>query len=245
MDLKLQGRTALVLGSSSGIGRGIAAALADEGCRVAICSRSGEKLEKAKAQTGAEITIQLDLSSEGGGARAVEQALARFSRLDILVTNTGGPAPGDFLKVSPEDWQRGFSSLCLSAVQSIHAAIPSMIINRWGRVILITSVAAKEPISNLIISNVLRAGLLGLTKSLSKEVAPSGITVNSILPGYTRTERLLELGINEEELVKRIPAARLGTPEELGKLAAFLCSEHAGFITGQAIAYDGGMLQSI
>lgn len=245
MDLNIKGKRALVLGASSGLGLAIAQALADEGVRVAICARGEDRLRKAAEAIGAELAVPCDLAQPGSAEGLVRQVLERLGGIDILVTNTGGPAKGSFADLSADDWQTGFSGLWMSAVEAIRAALPGMRMRRWGRILLVTSVAAKEPLEGLTVSNALRAGLLGLTNSLSREVAAEGITVNALMPGYTRTERLAQLGGSEEQMTRQIPAARLGRPEELGSLAAFLASEQAGYVTGQAIACDGGYLRSI
>jgi len=243
MDFGLEGKRALVLGGSAGLGRAIAKALIDEGAQVAIGSRDAQKLEAAKREIQAAAMVVTDLTTPGAGRRAVDAALAALGGLEILVVNTGGPPKGTFAEVTEAQWRTGFQSLWLAAVDAIQAALPQMAKGRFGRVLLVTSVAAKEPMSQLTISNGLRAGLTGLAKSLSVEVAAQGITVNCLLPGYTDTERLRELGIPAEKMTSAVPAGRLGKPEELGALAAFLASTHAGYITGQAIAVDGGYLK--
>lgn len=149
------------------------------------------------------------------------------------------------MDVSSPMWQEGFQGLWMSAVEGIRAVLPGMQERRWGRIVLITSVAAKEPVANLTVSNALRAGLLGLANTLSREAAPHGVTVNSVLPGYTKTERLTELGVSDESLSAQIPARRLGRPDELAALTVYLCSQQAAYITGQAIAVDGGLLMGI
>lgn len=243
MDLGIRGKRALVLGASRGLGRATAAALVKEGARVAIVSRNPQRLQEAASEIGAELALPADLDQPGAARAVVEAALARWGGLDILVTNTGGPAKAGFLDVTPEAWLAGFQSLWLGAVDAVQAALPGMIAQRWGRVLLVTSVAAKEPMPGLTVSNGLRAGLLNLSKSLSDEVAQHGITVNALLPGYTRTERMVELGVTDSQIAAQVPARRMGTADEFAALAAFLASEPAGYITGQAIACDGGWLR--
>lgn len=245
MDLNIKGKRALVMGASSGLGRAIAQALVGEGARVAICARGEARLQEAAEAMGAALAVPCDLSQPGSAEALVRQVIEALGGIDILVTNTGGPPTGDFASLSAEQWQAGFSGLWMSAVEAIRASLPGMQARRWGRILLVTSVAAKEPLAGLTVSNALRAGLLGLTKSLSREVAAEGITVNALMPGYTKTERLAELRIPEEQLTNQIPAGRLGRPEEFGALAAFLASDQAGYMTGQAIACDGGYLRSI
>ncbi|GAB4320999.1 MAG: SDR family oxidoreductase [Candidatus Sumerlaeia bacterium] len=242
MELGLKGRRALVLAASAGLGRGIAAALAGEGARVAIAARREEPLRRSAEQIGA-VPLIGDLSRSGEGRRLVEAAAAALGGVDILVTNAGGPPRGAFEDLNTGHWLEGFQGLFLSAVEAVAAALPPMKERRWGRLLLVTSVAAREPIPGLTVSSALRAGLLALMKSLSRETAPFGVTVNALMPGYTQTERLAELGVGIEALAAQIPAGRLGRTEELGALAAFLASEQAAYITGQAIACDGGFLQ--
>jgi 3-oxoacyl-[acyl-carrier protein] reductase len=240
MDFGLKGRRALVLGASAGLGFAIASVLVREGARVAICSRSEERIRAAAANMGAALGLAADLSSPGATRAVVEQVIEAMGGVDILVINTGGPPKGGILELTEAQWQAGFQSLWMGAVEGIRAVAPGMKERRWGRIILVTSAAAREAIPGLTISNGLRAGLLGLTKSVSTELAEHGITLNSVLPGYHATERLKELGIPEELITSQIPVRRLGRPEELGSLVAFLSSEQAAFITGQSIVADGG-----
>lgn len=243
MDLGLKGKKALVMGGSTGLGFAIAEALAQEGARVAICSRGEDALQKAARQIGAAAAISTDLSKPLAGAKIVEEVSKKLGGLEILVTNTGGPPKGKFQDITPEGWQAGFQSLWMSAVDAMRTALPAMRAQKWGRIVLITSVAGREAMAGMTVSNGLRAGLLGLTKSAANDVAVDGVTINALLPGYTKTERLAELGVADEVIAANVPAKRLGRPEELGALAAFLCSEKAAYITGQCIACDGGYLR--
>lgn len=245
MDLGIKGKRALVLGSSSGLGYATAKAFAIEGVRTAICSRDLKRIEDAAKTIPGAIPFVCDLDRTGEGKKLVEKVIEKLGGVDILFINTGGPSAGIFSKLQISDWQKGFEKLYLSAIECIQASLPGMKKERWGRIIFDTSIAAKEPIPDLVISSGLRAGLLGLMKTLSHEAAPFQITVNAILPGYIHTERLAELGHNEEEICKTIPMGRLGLPEELAALALFLSSSSASYITGQAIACDGGKLQGI
>lgn len=245
MDLKIKGKRALVLGASQGLGRAIAEAMSAEGAVVALCSRDENKLGAVAQKVPGAHVIAADLSRPGEGARAVQAAIAKMGGIDILVTNTGGPPKGSITELTAQQWQDGFQGLWMSAVEAIQAALPSMRKNLWGRILLVTSAAAKESMDGLTISNGLRAGLLGLTKSISREIAGDGITINALLPGYTDTERLRELQIPQEKIVNMIPARRLGKPEEFAALATFLASEQAAYITGQAVACDGGWMRSI
>jgi 3-oxoacyl-[acyl-carrier protein] reductase len=245
MDLHLKNKRVLVQGSSSGLGLAIAKAYAQEGAIVAICSRESQRLETAAKSIPGSVPFVCDLNLPEAGSCLVRQVVEKLGGIDILITNTGGPPKGLFQELKASDWQKGFQGLWMSALESIQEALIKMRENRWGRIIISTSTAAKEPIAGLTVSNSFRAGLLGLMKSLSQEVAAYQITVNSILPGYTRTERISDLKISEEDLVKDIPAKRLGTPEEFAALALFLGSESAAYITGQAIACDGGLIKGL
>jgi 3-oxoacyl-[acyl-carrier protein] reductase len=244
MDLGLQGRRALVMGGSRGLGKAIAQALAAEGVRLAICARDPGPLGVTGAELGAE-TLTSDLSVRDAAAAAVGEAQRRLGQVDILVVNTGGPPSGLFAQLTDDAWRSAFDGLWMSSVGAIRAALPGMRERRWGRIIVVTSIAAREPVANLMLSNSLRAGIHGLVNSLSKEVAADQVTVNALMPGYTRTERLKDLRLDETKLTAQIPARRLGSPQEFAAAAAFLVSDAAGYITGQAIACDGGLLQSI
>ncbi len=244
MDLGLKQRRALVMGGSRGLGQAIAAALLAEGARVAICARDATRLAASAAELGAE-GIVCDLAVPGAAEAVTREAERRLGALDLLVVNTGGPPPGLFAELGDAAWRAAFEGLWMSSVGAIRAALPGMRARRWGRVLLITSVAAREPVPNLMLSNSLRAGLHGMVNALSKEVAADQVTVNALLPGYTLTERLQELKLDHAKLAAQIPARRLGTPQDFASVAAFLVSEPAGYITGQALACDGGLLQSI
>jgi 3-oxoacyl-[acyl-carrier protein] reductase len=196
------------------------------------------------AQIGAEGLV-CDLSIPGAADTLVRKAQNLLGHLDVLVVNTGGPPPGQFADLSDLAWHMAFEQLWMSSVGAIRAALPDMRARRSGRVIVITSIAAREPVANLMLSNSLRAGLHGLINTLSKEVAADQVTVNALMPGYTLTERLEELHLDEAKLAAQIPARRLGRSRDFAALAAFLASDQAGYVTGQAIACDGGLLQSI
>ena len=244
MDLQLRGKKALVLGSSQGIGRAIAESLIAEGARVVLCSRKEPELSKLSREIGATGFVVADLSQPDQGRNACQEAIRLLDGLDILVTNTGGPAKGTFMEISTDQWQRDYQNLWLSVVECFRVALPEMKKNNYGRLLLVTSIAGKEPLPALTTSNGLRAGLEGLSKSISTEYAPFGITVNILRPGYTNTDRLKELKLSDEQVKKMVPTGRLGAPQELADLATFLASPRAGYITGQCISIDGGVQKS-
>ena len=245
MNLGLGNKRALVLGSTSGIGRGIAATLIAEGAMVAISGRRQPRVDAVAAELGAAAGVAIDLEEPGAGAAVVNGAVEALGGVDVLVTNCGGPPRGGFLSIDDAAWERTFRGLWMSAVDAIRAALPPMIERGWGRIILITSSTGREPIGGLTLSNGFRPGLHGLANSISKEVAPSGVTVNALMPGTIDTDRIAELGVDRADLVAAIPAGRLGRTDEIGAVAAFLASEQAGYLTGQAIAVDGGRMSGI
>lgn len=244
MDLKLNSKVALVFGASQGLGKAIAKSLRAEGCEVFISARDLKKLSTTADEIGGATSLQCDLSQPGQASAAVQKVLEKAGRLDILVMNTGGPQKGNFEAITQAQWQTDFQNLWLSLVESVNAALPNMKKNSFGRILFVTSLAAKEPLAGLTTSNGLRAGISGLAKSLANEVAANGITVNCLLPGYTDTDRLRELKLSEEKIKQMVPAGRLGDPSELADLSAFLASPKAGYITGQSITVDGGALKS-
>lgn len=244
MDMQLKGKRALVMGSSAGLGRAVAESLIAEGVNVVLCSRSEDKLQTVVREIGAKSGYACDLSMAGAGREVVRKAIAALGGLDILVTNTGGPKKAAFAQVTTEQWHEDFQSLWMSFVESVNEALPSMTKQKYGRILMITSMAAKEPLAGLTTSNGFRAGLPGLAKSIANEVAKDGVTLNLLLPGYTATDRLKELNLSDEWMKQNIPVGRLGDPRELGDLACFLASPRAAYITGQSIAIDGGALKS-
>lgn len=258
MNLGLDGKVALVCGASRGLGRAIAGELAAEEASLAICSRDADRLSAAAAEIGPEVlALPADLAEPGEGTRVVQATEERFGRVDVLVANTGGPPAGTHDTLSLEDWDRATALLLRSTVELATAVLPGMKERGWGRILAVTSVAVKQPVDNLILSNSLRAAVTGYAKTLAREVAQDGITVNTILPGYTATERVTELnqanaereGVGVEEVQARleasIPMGRLAEPEEFAALAVFLASERAGYITGGSFAVDGGWLRGL
>lgn len=262
MDLGLKGKVAVVAGSSQGLGRAIADALAAEGVQLVINSRSPDKLTGVAGEivdaTGATVeTVAVDLTPSDGGSTLIAEAEKTFGRVDILVTNTGGPPAGMFEDHSPEVWREAIAQNFESVVNLVRAALPGMKERRWGRIVNVTSISVKQPVEGLILSNAIRAGVTGFAKTVSNEVAPYNVTVNNVLPGYTRTERLIHLAeaISEREdksidevydgWASEIPMGRLAEPPELGAVAAFLCSEQASYVTGQSVAVDGGWIKGL
>jgi 3-oxoacyl-[acyl-carrier protein] reductase len=235
---------ALVLASSQGIGLAIAEQLYKDGAKVVLCSSNLKRVQTAAKKTGIKRSVVADLNRAGQAKRAVQKAITLLKGLDVLVINSGGPKKGAFNDLSLEDWRAGFQSLWLSGLEAIEAARPSLEASGKGRILWITSTAAREPMKGLNLSSSFRAGLLGLTKALSQELGSTGVTVNCILPGYTHTDRLKELKLPTQTMVDQMSIGRLIEPQEIGFLASFLASERAAAITGQAIAIDGGMLRS-
>lgn len=245
MDLGLNGKVALVFGASDGLGLAAAKQLHAEGARVMLAARTESKLKSVTDQLKGSGFVVCDTGIPGSAAQAVVSTISKFGSVDVLVTNTGGPPKGLFEELRAEDWLAGFQNLWVSAVDGIRAALPGMRERHFGRILMVTSAAARQPIRGLTISNGLRAGISGLVRSLAQEVASSGVTVNAVLPGYTDTDRLKELKVSLEQIVGDIPAKRLARPEEFGALVAFLASQHAGYITGQSIACDGGWIRGL
>ena len=244
MNLNLNGKKALVMGSSDGLGKAIAESLINEGVQVCLNSRSEEKLIKVQKEIGAFTFVAKDLSKKDAVKELMNEVLEKMGHIDILVTNTGGPQKNDFMHVSDEQWQNDFDSLWMAPVIAMKEVIPHMQANQYGRILMVTSIAAVEPLKGLTTSNGLRAGLPGLAKSISNEYAKDGITINMLLPGYTNTDRLKALNLSDEVVKGLVPAARLGDPHELADLCTFLASEKGSYITGQSIAVYGGALRS-
>lgn len=262
MDLGLKGKVALVAASSRGLGRAIAAELAAEGASLVMCARGEAALLDAQAAiertTGARVVaVTADLSDPGAVQRLVASGIRELGRIDVLVTNTGGPPAGPFESHSPDTWQAAIRQNLESVLNLTRAVLPGMKERRWGRIVNVTSIAVKQPVANLILSNSVRAAVTGFSRTLANEVAPFGITVNNVLPGYTRTQRVEELagrmaesrGTTPAEAVagweREIPMGRLGEPAEFAAMVAFLASERASYVTGTSVPVDGGWIRSL
>jgi 3-oxoacyl-[acyl-carrier protein] reductase len=262
MKLGLEGRVALVAASSRGLGRATAAELAAEGAAVIMCARGADALEKAaheiEAASGARVVaIAGDLSEPDEIQRVVDQGQRALGPIDVLVTNTGGPPAGPFESHDREAWDAAVRQNLHSVIELTRAVLPGMKERRWGRIINVTSIAVKQPVDNLILSNSIRAAVTGFARTLANEVAPFGVTVNNVLPGYTETQRVVELAERvasakkitsadaRAEWERQIPMGRLGEPREFAALVAFLASDRASYITGTSIPVDGGWTRGL
>ncbi|HZO74683.1 MAG TPA: SDR family oxidoreductase [Ktedonobacteraceae bacterium] len=263
MDLGLKGKVAIVLAASKGLGRASAAALAAEGAQVVIGARNEQVLREAAEQMRREsgsqvLAVPTDVTKPDDLAAIVEAATREFGQIDVLVNNAGGPPPGTFEMFNDAQWEAAFELSLLSVVRLIRLVLPQMRKQGSGRIVNIVSTSVKQPIDNLLLSNAIRPGVIGLAKSLSIELAPENITINNVCPGRILTDRIRQVyqldakkqqGISEEEALKdaarEIPMGRIGKPEELGALVAFLASEQAAYITGTTIQVDGGVTRSL
>jgi 3-oxoacyl-[acyl-carrier protein] reductase len=262
MDLGLKNRSVIVAASSEGIGLAAAEKFAAEGARIAMCSRNEAKLNAAaddirKRHSAQVVTAPLDVTDEAAVQRFVAHVAEKFGSIDICVTNAGGPPAKMFLATTPEEWHRAAELNLMSVIHFARAVLPHMQRQKWGRIVTITSVSVRQPVSDLIYSNTIRAGVLGLVKSLSNEFGKDRITVNNVAPGYTATERLNQLiqkragdlGIGNADyaakLAAEVPLQRLGQPEEVADAIVWLASERASYITGQTLLVDGGLFKGL
>lgn len=262
MDLGLKGKVAAIAAASKGLGRACALELAREGCAVAICARQEEPLREAAqaivGATGARVVpVVADMTRAEDITRFIDTARAELGDPLILVTNAGGPPSGFFDQFGDADWERAFNLTLLSTVRLIRAALPGMRSAGWGRIVNITSVSVKQPIDELLLSNAIRPGVIGLAKTLANQLAKEGITVNNVAPGYTLTDRQRELGqaraaregISFEDVIAASgannPTGRIGQPEELAAVVAFLASARASYVNGTTIAVDGGAARGL
>lgn len=239
VDLGIAGKRAAVAASSAGLGLGVARALADAGCAVVMNGRDRARLESAAETVPGAIAVAGDVGTADGATAFVDAARDRLGGIDILVTNAGGPPAGNFSQTDLEAYPVALELNLTASVAMCQGAVPAMREQRWGRVVAITSISVRQPIPHLILSNTARAGLTAFLKTLATEVAADGVTVNSIQPGLHATDRLRSLG-DVDDLAKTVPARKVGDPDDFGRVAAFLCSESAGFITGAAVPVDGG-----
>lgn len=244
MDLGLKGKKVIVMGASQGLGAAIAKSIAAEGAKVAVMARSKEKLD-ALAKEIDGVAIAGDLSTSQGLINALSETQEKIGDADIVVINTGGPPKATFLEASPEGWKEQTQSLFHFTIETIYQILPSMRANNWGRILVVTSISAQEPEAGLTYSSVLRSGLHGLVNDISREVAEDGVTINAIMPGLIATDRVKDLNMKIEDFRDKIPARRFGRPEEFADLVCFVASSKASYITGQAIAADGGYLKGI
>jgi len=262
MDLEISGKVALVAASSQGLGKAVAMGLAQEGAKVVICARNTEKLETAKqdiqSKTGSEVlAIRADLTKAADIKSLVAKTIAQFGTVHILVNNAGGPPAGFFWDMADDSWQKAVELTLMSSVRLTREVLPFMRKQKWGRIINITSVSVKQPINDLLLSNSLRLSVVGWAKTLSSQLAAEGILINNVCPGWTRTDRVDELiqarakneGKSprevEQTIVSSIPMGRMGQPEELANLVAFLASERTSYITGTTIQVDGGAVKGM
>lgn len=262
MDLGLRGRTALVGGSSSGLGRAVAEELAAEGVDLMLCARSSDALQATAREIEAAYNVRVtvvaaDLSRMEEAQRVADSANRELGHVDILINNTGGPPSGPFEAHDMDVWLRTYQLLLQSALVLTRALLPGMKERGWGRIINITSIAVKQPVEGLILSNSMRAAVTGFARTLANEVAATGVTVNSVMPGYTRTDRLVNLAASIAERKgtdiegayaqweNEIPMKRLGEPREFAALVVFLASDRASYITGTSIPVDGGWIRSL
>ena len=260
MELGLKNKVAMVAAASKGLGRAIAESLAREGCRLSICSRSTDNLDPARfaiEDTGGEVlAVSCDVSRPADLERWVEATEATFGQVDILVTNTGGPPAAKFMNLSEDQWRSGIDSTLMNVVRLCKLVLPGMQQRKWGRIVNITSLVAKQPLELLTISSTLRAGLSALTKTMADQVARDNVLINAVLPGHILTDRQVHLnelraneqGITTEEYAKKveqsIPMGRFGRADEIGDVVTFLCSEKASYITGASLQVDGGIIRS-
>ena len=257
MDLSIKGKNAIVCASSQGLGKSAAVDLAKEGVNLAICSRNKDKINLVKEEIEQTsdvkvVAIEADLSSEKDISALFQEAKKELKAIDILINNNGGPPPSTFEELTDEDWQRTFNSTMMSAIRLSKLVLPDMKKNKWGRIINISSVSVKTPVNGLFLSNSIRMGVLGWAKALSDEIAPHGITVNTVCPGITKTERIEQILKNQSEssgkdkseiekaMANSIPMLRIGEATDLSALITFLASEKASYMTGIAVQVDGG-----
>lgn len=261
MNLNIKGKVAIVGGSSKGLGKACAVALAKEGVNIVLCARNEEALQKTKTEIeslGVEVlALSVDMASAEDNQRIIDETICRFGRIDILVNNSGGPKPGTFRDISDDDLDDAYNSVLKYNIRMIRGCLPYMEKNGWGRIVNITSITVKEPAPNMVLSNIFRSAVVSFAKTISKEIIAKGITINNVAPGYFKTDRVTQLmksrseaeGISVEEYeqkaIQDFPHKRYMEPQELGGLVCYLCSEQAKSITGTTIQVDGGLVSGV
>ncbi len=261
MNFNLQGKTAIIGGSSKGLGKACAIALALEGVNIVLCARNIAALRQAQQEIESlgvrTLTLAVDMANGDDNARIVRETIARFGRIDILVNNSGGPRPGTFRDITEEDLDEAYASVLKYTIRMIRLCLPFMEKNGWGRIVNITSVTVKEPAPNMVLSNIFRAAVASYAKSISKELISQGITINNVCPGYFKTDRVTQLmqvraeeeGMTmteyEQKAITAFPHKRYMDPQELGDLVCYLCSDQARSVNGTTIQIDGGTLNGL
>ena len=261
MNFNIKGKVAIVGGSSKGLGKACAVALAREGVNVVLCARSKDALQKTKAEIealGVEVlALSVDMASAEDNQRVIDETIRKFGRIDMLVNNSGGPKPGTFRDISTDDLDEAYNSVLKYNIRMIQGCLPYMEKSGWGRIVNITSITVKEPAPNMVLSNIFRSAVVSFAKTISKELIAKGITINNVAPGYFKTDRVTQLmqarsqaeGISVEEYeqkaIQDFPHKRYMNPQELGDLVCYLCSEQAKSITGTTVQVDGGLLSGV
>ncbi len=261
MNFNIKGRVAIVGGSSKGLGKACAVALAREGVNVVLCARNEEALQKTKAEIevlGVEVlALSVDMASAEDNQRVIDETIRKFGRIDMLVNNSGGPKPGTFRDISTDDLDEAYNSVLKYNIRMIQGCLPYMEKNGWGRIMNITSITVKEPAPNMLLSNIFRSAVVSFAKTISKELIAKGITINNVAPGYFKTDRVTQLmksrseaeGISmddyEQKAIQDFPHKRYMDPQELGDLVCYLCSEQAKSITGTTVQVDGGLVSGV
>ena len=261
MNLNISGKVAIIGGSSKGLGKACAVALAKEGVNIVLCARHEETLQRTKTEIellGVEVlALSVNMASAEDNQRIIDETIRKFGRIDILVNNSGGPKPGTFREVTSDDLDDAYRSVLKYNIRMIQGCLPFMERNGWGRIVNITSITVKEPAPNMVLSNIFRSSVVSFAKTISKELVSKGITINNVSPGYFKTDRVMQLmkvrseaeGISTNEYEQRaildFPHKRYMDPQELGDLVCYLCSEQAKSINGTTIQVDGGMLNGL
>lgn len=261
MKFDITGKVAIIGGSSKGLGKACAIALAKEGVNIVLCARNEEALQKTKTEIeslGVEVlALSVDMAYAEDNQRVIDETILKFRRIDILINNSGGPKPGTFRDVSMDDLDDAYHSVLKYNIRMIRGCLPHMEKNGWGRIVNITSITVKEPSPNMVLSNIFRSAVVSFAKTISKEIISKGITINNVSPGYFKTDRVTQLmkvrseteGISineyEQKAIQDFPHKRYMDPQELGDLVCYLCSEQAKSINGTTIQVDGGMLNGL